>query len=389
MLKIFRNRLFLQSLIVFILLNIALYAWMDNFNKIVPFSSLDYTKGAYHYEIDPRVNSGSFSLLNALGQYDSQWHLKIAGEGYQSHPIKLKGIDKGVSYIFFPAFPIIVSVLNLMVKNLELSAFIVTNTLLLLNFLSLYFVVSKWFSKKVAIKTIFLLFLFPFSIFFRSYYVEGLKLLFFIWFCFGIKEKKYFISAISLGFFTITNAISLFLLPYFLILIYSSYKKRELLPRKLFAYALIAVLPFCFWMGFSYIQTGNPLYFIVSGTAWYRPAIPILHNIALLFLFPFLSLRSVYGSQIDVLAVVLTIIIAGLSKKMLPFRVWLATVILAFTPLFLQDTISFARFTSVLFPFFAYLAYKMNNKYYFLCIFIFILGLLATSLLFINWYWIE
>ena len=362
---------------------------MDNFNKIVPFDSVNYTSGVYHYKIDPRINGGNFSLVNALGQYDSQWYLKIAGEGYQSHPIKLRGIDKGVSYIIFPFFPIIIFALNLMVKNLELSAFIIANTLLLLNFLSLYFVVSRWFSKKVAIKTIFLLFLFPFSIFFRSDYVEGLKLLFFIWFCFGIKEKKYFISGISLGFLTITNAISLFLLPYFLFLIYKSFKIKQLSLNKLFVYAAIAFLPFFLWLGFCYIQTGNPLYFIVSSTAWHRPAIPILHNILLLFLLPLLPPISVYGSKLDVIMVFITIIIAGLSKKTLPFRVWLATVILAFTPLLVQDTISFARFTAVLFPFFAYIAYKMNNKYYFLCIFILIFTLLITSLLFINWYWIE
>ena len=213
--------------------------------------------------------------------------------------------------------------------------------------------------------------------------------MFFIWFCFGIKEKKYFIAAIFVSLLSVTNGISIVLLPYFISLVFISFRKGELILKKALSYVVLAVLPFLIWVGFCFIQTGNPLYFAATRFAWYRPSIPIFHNIGLLFLFPFLSPSGLYGSGIDVSMVILTIIVAAVSKKTLPFRVWFATVILAFTPLLVQDTISFARFTSVLFPFFAYIAYKMNNKYYFLCIFIFIFTLLITSLLFINWYWIE
>jgi hypothetical protein len=385
---IFKNNLFLLSFILFVVSNITFYLWMDNFNKIIPFSPA-YGHNAYHYKQDPRANKGNIVLLNALGQWDSQWYLKIADKGYRKHPSLPIYTVESLSYNFFPLFPMLIGGINLILKNIESSAFIVENIILVFVFLSLYFVVSKWFSQKVAAKTIFLLFLFPFSIFLRGYYTEGLRLLFFIWFCFGIKEKKYFIAAIFVSLLSVTNGISIVLLPYFISLVFISFRKGELILKKALSYVVLAVLPFLIWVGFCFIQTGNPLYFAATRFAWYRPSIPIFHNIGLLFLFPFLSPSGLYGSGIDVSMVILTIIVAAVSKKTLPFRVWFATVILAFTPLLVQDTISFARFTSVLFPFFAYIAYKMNNKYYFLCIFIFIFTLLITSLLFINWYWIE
>ncbi|HSW87543.1 MAG TPA: hypothetical protein VLG12_00075 [Candidatus Saccharimonadales bacterium] len=388
---VYRHILFI-SFTLFLLLNISLYLFIYFFHAAIPFSTFDYTYNANHYKQDSRMVHKKFSFINALGQYDAQWYLKIAEQGYPNHPDKLsvtKKMTGGLNYNFFPLLPVLIACVNVITKNIELSGFLVSNSILIAIFFSLYFVISRWFSRKVAVKTIFLLFLFPFSIFLRSYYTEGLRLLLFIWFCFGIQERKFTIAAVSVGLLTITSGITLFLLPYFLILLYILRKAYALSSKKLLYLGIIAISPLFLWMLFCFLQTQNPVYFVTTRFAWYRPAFPLLHNIMLLFLLPWLPLRSFYGSQIDVLFILIMIVVACLSRKILPPFVWLTTLVLAFTPLIVQDSISFARFTSVLFPFFAYLGYVLKRKYYMFFLLTATIGLLGVSLLFINWYWIE
>jgi len=390
--KFVNKYLLIFSFIAFLFLNLVLYLFMDFFHAQIPFNRSSYIYESYHYKQDPRITHQPFSLLNALGQWDSQWYLKIAGEGY---PKPTHGGNKNerlvnkLSYTFFPLLPLLIFFINLLFKNIELSAFILANSIMTANFFSLYIVISRWFSRTIAIKTIFLVFLFPFSIFFRGYYTEGLRLLLFIWLCFGIQEKKCFLAAFCLGLLSITSGISLLLLPYFMLLLFVFWKNKTISYKNLLYSGIVTGLPFFFWILFCFIQTGNPFFFVLTSYAWYRPAFPLLHNILLLFSLPWLPTISTYGSKLDVLFIWLTLFLTFVSRKILPWFVWLTTLILGFTSLILQDSAAFARFTSVLFPFFVYLAYVLRGKYYFFMLFLFTVGLLGVSLLFINWYWIE
>lgn len=368
------------------------FSWIELFHSAVPFNNSQYSSIANHYINDQRINGEQFSLLNALGQYDSQWYLKIADKGYPDHPPTLnkksgETMDT-LLYNFFPLFPMTIGFANIFFHNVQLSAFILNNLILLAIVYSLYFIVAKWFSRSIAVKTIFLIMLFPFSVFLRGYYSEGLRLLLFIWFCYGLTEKRYLLSAISVGLLCITNGISLLLVPYyygFLIL-----NRRRISFFKILLYFFIAVAPFLLWMIFCFIHTGNPFIFVATRAAWIRPSIfPFFYNIKLMLNFQRLPLLGVYNSQLDVLFIFLALCLTYLSENFLPKIVWYATIILVVSPLFVQDSISYARFSVVLFPFFVYLAAALKNKYYIILVCIFFVGLLISSLYFINWYWIE
>ena len=388
-----RHKIFWGSLLLFIFSNVLLYAWMQSFHSLIPFSLLEYQRNASHYQQDPRVTGGSFSLLTALGQYDSQWYLKIADQGYPRNPKKENILDTqtmgALSYNFFPLLPLIIAGVSCFIQDVVLSAFIVSNSLLLAIFVSLYYVLTRWFSRSVALKTIFLLSLFPFSIFLRGYYAEGLRLLLFIWFCFGLQERRFLLASICVGLLSITSGITLFLVPYFLLILVVFLKDKKIPMRSFFLLSTLALIPFALWMLFCFMQTGNPLYFVETRYAWYRPEFPLFHNLLLLFQLPFLPPRGFYGSQIDVLMIWLVLLGIWRSRNVLPSFVWLSTSVLAITPLFLQDSIAFARFTPVLFPLFVYLALSLRNRYYFPLLMGSIIGLYGLSLLFVNWYWIE
>lgn len=378
----------------FVILNALFYTWISLFHTLVPFSSFAYTNDANHYIDDPRNTGGPFSLPNALAQYDSQWYLKIADKGYPYQPDRVimenPKVMEGLMYNFFPFYPLLIAALNLFSQNVVMSAFILSLLLLVGIFFSLYYVVSELFTRNIACKTLFLFFLYPFSIYLHGYYSEAVRLLLFIWICYAVVKKYWVVSAILVGLLCITSGISLLLLLFFWGLLFWHFSKKKISLQKLILASGIAFGPFGLWMLFTYFQTGDPIFFFKTRYAWDRPdTFPLLHNLGLLFQFPWLPLKSFYGSQIDVLVMFLMIVVAFVSRTVLPKVIWLMTCLLAFTPLLLQDTVSLGRFSIVLFPFFVYLATILNKKMYGVTVTVFAIGLLAISVYFINWYWVE
>ena len=96
--KLNRNSLGFHSwqyvLIAFIILNLFLYLFIILFNHKVPFNENSYYQNAHHYLQDQKVLGNKFSLINALGQYDSQWYLKIASAGFPKNPTNIDQKDK-------------------------------------------------------------------------------------------------------------------------------------------------------------------------------------------------------------------------------------------------------------------------------------------------------
>jgi hypothetical protein len=205
-----------------------------------------------------------------------------------------------------------------------------------------------------------------------------------------LERKNYFLAAITVGLLGVTSGISLLLLPFYYGVLWYSRKRKDLSLQKILLYVGISALPFFLWGLFCYIHTGNPFIFVETRDAWYRPPFfPFFYNIELIFRYPWLPTIALYGSKLDVMCIVVTLCVTYLSKSVLPKVVWLATIVLAFSPLLVQDSISFARFITVLFPFFVYLAVALKKNYYIMLVCLFTVGLLFSSLYFINWYWIE
>lgn len=266
-LSIFGKRNFLLSICFFILINIFLYCFIYLFSNSVKFEYRNYEINSHHYFHDERFNNGEFNFLRSIGQYDAQWYLKIAEKGYPKNPYNInineKYILDGLSYAFFPLYPLTISILNYLVGNIEITAFIFANFLMIANFLSLFFVISKFYKPNIAIKTIFLMFLFPFSIFYRSYFTEGLFLLEIIWFSYYLINKKYLPASILAGILSVTRGTGIFLIPVLVYFIYENFtNKKALINSKMLLYFLMMLLPITAWSIFTFLNTGNALYFI-------------------------------------------------------------------------------------------------------------------------------
>jgi Gpi18-like mannosyltransferase len=386
-----KSKLFWKSLLAFFFINSALYIFIFAFGGKVPFNNYNYKFNAYHYLSDAQVNGGKTDFLRSLGQYDAQYFLKIADVGYP-YLADINMHDKkqldSLSYAFFPLYPLTISVVNVLVKNVELSAFLLAILLIIADFTSVYFIVGKLYGEKIAIKTNFLLFLFPFSIFYRSYFSEGLFLLILLWFSFFLIKRKMVFCAFLLGLLAVTRGVGLFMFLPFLYYLGKELKLRKITVQKGFVALIIAVIPIILWILYCFLQTGNGIYFLTIRTTWASLQMPFLHNILVILSFPKLPLHGFHYSQIDVLVIIFVFCLLVLSRKSLKPELWIISFLLWLGPLLITDTMSFSRYQIVSFPLFIYLSQKLSGFKYGILLAFFLIGLFFVSLFFINWYWI-
>lgn len=378
---------------IFIAINILLYLFIYLFNDKVPFNEFNYSYNFHHFTVDSRINGGEFNLINSLAQADAQWYLKIADKGYPTNP-KLesdqKDINSGLAYAFFPMYPFTIGAVDLLINNIEVSAFVFANIMLIVNYLSLIYVIKKLISEDVGIKTAFLLFLFPFSIFYRSYFTEGLFLFFLIWFSHYFLQKKYLESGLLLGLLNITRGTGiLLLLPYFYF-IYKDYQTKEVSLLKSITSLMLIVAPAALWGLFNFIKTGEFLYFMQVRSSWFGGHNFIeqfINNINTLSSPLSQSFHSFHSSQVDLFIIYLGIILLFLSIGRISAKLWLISLCLFITPLLFNDTMSFSRMQIVSFPLFLFIANELKNKSYIIAA-VFGALLFLISLYFVNWHWV-
>ena len=395
MTKTHQRRPLLFLLAVVILSSSVIYAVMWGFHSALPFQQTNYTQNSHHFLLDARINGGPFVFLRALGQYDAQWYLRIATNGYPAHPTNIDMQDKtamdGLTYAFFPLYPLLIAALNVLVGNVELSAFLLSNLLIILNTISLYLLIQKLYNPSIAVKTTLLLFLFPFSIFFRSYFAEGLQLLFLIWFAYCMSQKRMLPAACVLACLNVTKGNSMLLIVYFgIYLVWRTLTHQEKWLNTLIA-LLISGLPLAGWVLFNYIQTGDPLYFHSVYQSWDSTPLYLNASMNVLSMVSLFSLPLHYfeHSFIDSFIAIATLVMLVFSWKRLPSVLWWIGFILWLTPFISHNLMSFSRYQSVSFPLFLFLALLLRNKKAYIPVAIIFSGLLIlTSLYFINWYWV-
>lgn len=368
---------------------------MWKFNNLVPFRTDLYQYSSHHYLYDERVSGGEFNFLRALGQWDAQWYLKIADQGYPKNPTDTimanKTVMDGLSYAFFPLYPILLAIFNMIFGYIELSAFIFSLILLGANFYSLYFVVSKIYNENIAYKTVFLLFLFPFSIFYRSYFAEGLFLLILTWFSYFLIKREWLKASLFQGLLMVTKPHGLFLLLITLPLMIKDivYKKQKI-PGIIYNLVLVFVF-FTVWLIYNKSMTGNYLYWKEVQLSFFstQSVIEIIrHNFLLIISLFKLPLHDMHASRIDLLVLIYTGMLLYSSRKYLLKELWSISFFIWLIPMLIKDPASYSRYQIVSFPIFIYLASTLDSKWFNIISSVFYGVLLVISLYFVNWYWI-
>ena len=368
---------------------------MELFHSSVQFHLYNYIKNSHHFIPDTRVTSDKFNLTNALGQYDAQWYLRNSVLGYPKSPRNEDIDDKsrmdGLSYAFFPLYPTFISIPNMLIGNIEYSAFLTANLLMILNFFSLFYVLRKISGEKIALKTTFLLFLFPFSIFYRSYFSEGLFLFILIWFFYFWHINKLQASSLLLGLLNITRGSAVLLFPLYFYDLFKEVKSKKLTLEGFAKNLITAFLPLSIWTFLVYLNTGDLFYFFKIREAWtgnLNTFILFADNINSMLGFFSSYFHELDSSKVETIVILVFGLILFISRNILPRKLWLIGLSLWLTPLLFNPTMSFSRMQSVSFPLFLYLATILKGRSYYLVAGIFGIILFIVSLYFINWWWV-
>lgn len=384
----FFTKSFKKSLTIFVLINLILYLFIQLFNNLIPFNAYSYYTHVYHFLQDPRYYHQSFNFLRSLDQYDAQWYIYIASKGYST--VKIGSYS---NYAFFPLYPITLFLVNILFGNIELTAFIVANILLLADFISLYYIVSKLYDEKIAYRTSILMFLFPFSIFFRSYFSEGLFLFFLLWFSYFLIRHRWLLSVLFLSFLCVTRPNGLVLMPLYVFFLFKAASKSEtkITMIKILSLILIMMIPFSLWLYFCNQTTGNSYYWLVAQKGWFNSPnalYPIKHNITQLLNFWSLPFHHFNDSKLDFIVLLSTIVLLTKSRKRLSPELWWVSFLFAIPVLFFKDTLSYSRYQIVSFPIFIYLAQVVRGTKFTVLSIVFFILLLVTALFFVNWFWV-
>jgi hypothetical protein len=393
--KLFDRR-FAVHLLLFFIFNLLLYLFIVFFNSALPFQKNNYISNAHHFLPDPRIQNQPFNLLSGLAQFDSQWYMKIAMDGYSYIPqLPLRIEDKtrmqNLIYAFFPLYPLLVFFLNSVLVNIQLSAFLISNFILLLGFASLYLVLADLYSHQVAIKTSWLFYTFPFTIFFRSYYPEGLLVLLLIWLAYFILKQRWVSAGIILAFINITKGSVILINLLYLVLVIRQFLTHRFPLSRLLLLFILPIILFLIWSFFNFFTTGNPLYFSLVQSAWHTgtyPFPPWLYNLIQILNIKSLHFHYLHSSQVECTSVIILSFLLFVSYRRLNSLLWWISLIIFLTPLLVRDLSSYSRYQSVSFPIYIFLSQRLKSVFYYPLLVIFIVGLFLTSLFFVNWYWV-
>lgn len=385
----------MKVFLLFAVVNLILYGNILLNHDKIPFNFLIYKNSAHHFLKDPRVEGGPFLFLRALGQMDAQWYLKIASDGYPKNPsvtsMDNKNIMDGLTYAFFPLYPLVLFLGNILIGNLEFTAFIIANVLITGLFFSFYYIINKLYSLQIAIRTVLLLFVFPFSIFFRSYYTEGLFLLLLLWFSFFILKKHWFWASLIASLLYVTRPNGLFLIPFLFLILANEILHRRIGIKRVIVFFVISEIPFVAWLIFNFLNTGDPMYWMAVQQSWFiTPSLfdTIRYNLTIMAHFFQLPFHDFNTSRLDTIVFLYSGFLVYSSRKFLKKELWWLCFILWLFPLLVHNSMSYSRYQSVNFPLFIYAASHLKGVWFvFVCI-IFLAFLLLASLFFVNWHWV-
>jgi len=143
-----------------------------------------YFHNYHHREIDPRIQGARPAFFDVWMYSDAEWYLTIAEQWYSQEKAEDPGYmstyrDVEWTTAFFPLWPAVIRVVSEIFQiPLKVSAFISAHILSIFAFYFFYQLVFLYFKDRdIAFRSLVLITIFPFSVFYNLFYSESLFLL--------------------------------------------------------------------------------------------------------------------------------------------------------------------------------------------------------------------
>ena len=253
--------------------------------------------------------------------WDSNWYIKIATNGYaDSIPFTP---SKNTTIGFFPLYPSLMSVVELVTRDYLLAGMFVSNFFLILSAFLLYKIVRFDHDEAFAKRCIWYLFLFPSAYIFSAVYPESMV------FCFWLASILFARKGIwpAAGLIGVLAALVkpqgfLIVIPLALIWLKAhvsdSWRPSSIIYsiRPSMFFALLPPLGLAIWAGACYYMTGDALaYSHVQQGAWHHYFSTPLHVL-------YQNLFNGPDYLFNSLTVIVALVILAFGYKKIPFSYW-------------------------------------------------------------------
>ncbi len=345
---------------------------------------------------NPRRVYGEINILKLWSNWDGGHYIGIALNGY-AH------INQ---YAFFPLYPILIKLLNLVIPDPYKSALIISNAALLGVLIALYKLSLLYGqSRESAFKTVLILLIFPSAFFLGAAYAESLLLFFTLISLILAKKKYWFPASIFAGLACFTKFIAVVLLA---VLVAEYLTQKKVAPgnilSKLKTTRVDEPIVYLFLFGpfgiylyslYSFWETGYWFFFRDAQMHWGRSLtllnpFPVLQNSITQNL---LDMRLGYLNfsvhSLETLAIILFVFLLPMIYRRFGFSLTLYTFVVSTFTLYSGKVDSGLRYVLAAFPAFMLFG-ELCEKYpllYYSFIFLFspLLGILLILFLTGNW----
>ncbi len=214
-----------------------------------------------------------YPWLDFWGVWDARWYMDIAEHGY-STATKLADFPDQTNFPFFPLYPVLMKLLGRALGGRYFEAgLLISNACLLLSAYVLYKLVARSWGKKIALRSIKYLFLFPVSFILSGVFTESLYLLLSLLCFYWAKQKKWWLAGLCGAFLSATRILGILIaLP----LLFEYLQSIEFKPGKIRAsslFLLLVPLGLVAFGWYNYRVTGDFFFFMTNQAAWDRELI--------------------------------------------------------------------------------------------------------------------
>lgn len=309
--------------------------------------------------------------------WDTGHYLTIAKDGYH-YP----------QQAFFPLWPLLIKTISLTGLSSEVTIYLLSFVFGLTSFILFYSLAKKLIGEVNARLSLITFAVFPSTMFLHAGYTEGLFLTLVLLSFLLLENKKYIQASLFIALTTMTRLAGIALIPIFLYLNRSYYKRL--------IYILIGLSGLLIYVIFLYLNFGNPLLFIDAQKEWCGvqgrcnfvfPLTPLINYVNLLingWVKPSLSFHFM-----DWFFSVLFVLLLIPVFKKFSFNYFIYSLIVILLPLF-SSTVGMVRYVLVAFPIFFIVPIIVKNKLLlFLIYFILFLLQLRFVALFTSKIWVA
>lgn len=217
---------------------------------------------------------GSPHLILAIwGVWDTKWYMDIAQNGYAIPDSIPPSYSSQENWAFFPLYPILMRIIgSIFGGKYYLSGLIISNICLMLASFLLYYLVRSYYGRKIALRSVKFLYLFPISFIFSGVFTEAVYLALTLSCFVFLYQKKYLLTSISGFFLALTRTLGVLIVIPILyeILKVNNFKIKNIKPEVV--YLILIPLGLILFSIYNYYLTGDFLAFknIQSASGWDR-----------------------------------------------------------------------------------------------------------------------